>query len=554
MDYIIFKADGSIDSQISPNPSLKRYIQQGNDQVDKIFIGYPGGLETDYCQAVFTLPNHTTNTELGVYYSDFPYDADDPEEALLDPDYSGNTCPGWVITLTEDQTIYSGILCVAVRVIRTSSVLVNYPFALVINETGVRPDIDSGVTIEEIDSYLLNIQLLVTNAVQANTDSALSLSSENPVQNKVVTAALNDKRDIITDSSKVYVTGSSSGPNVVQTSLTYSDSADNAPFYIVQRNADSQILVPLTPIADGHAASKYYVDALISTAYKAQGSSNVAGLNGLTKSQALNGNVYNVTDAGNLTNEDSSTEAVLAGDNVIFIWNNGDWYWDKLAGFIDLSNYVTLNGVQTFTGTKTIQDVELLFSNTSASGSTKWAIEEDIYGQLTVSRYYNATKTVYWELNGSAITPKTNDTNVVGNASKQLKKVYLVDIAVSQNLTDGTVSYTIAESHGALFNKTISGTSQLKWSGYNLIDASGSIQITFTYETLKTGCYSEYKGIISNVGNTGAVTLIFTGVNDILCNDDNITISTNTVTLPADAEVEFSLINDKLILVNFEVA
>ena len=78
----------------------------------------------------------------------------------------------------------------------------------------------------------------------------------------------------------------------------------------------------------------------LTSVYKIKGSRSCASLNGLTKILSLNGNVYNVTDAGTLTNADSSTVSVNVGDNVLFIWNNGDWYWDILAGIVDLSNYV----------------------------------------------------------------------------------------------------------------------------------------------------------------------------------------------------------------------
>lgn len=183
MNYIILKSDGSKKESV-----INRYIQQGNSGVDKIFIGWPLGLSTDYGQAVFTLPNQLTNTELGVFKANYPYEADDPENPPSD--YDGETCNGWVITLTQDQTIYSGGLFVSFRVIRNGIVQVAFPFTLMINETGVRPDTDSGVTIEQLDSYLLNIQNLVANNISMNVDSALSNTSENPVQNKVVKHAI----------------------------------------------------------------------------------------------------------------------------------------------------------------------------------------------------------------------------------------------------------------------------------------------------------------------------------------------------------------------------
>lgn len=86
--------------------------------------------------------------------------------------------------------------------------------------------------------------------------------------------------------------------------------------------------------------TKAEVDSIISSVYKPQGSASTSTLNGLTKSSTMNGYVYNVSNAGTLTNSDSTTLSVNVGDNVVFIWNNGSWYWDDLAGIIDLSGYV----------------------------------------------------------------------------------------------------------------------------------------------------------------------------------------------------------------------
>ena len=172
MDFIILNSDGSLQKQ-----SLTRYIQQGSHGVDEIFIGWANATSSQTLQAVFTLPNQLTNTELGVFEEDYEYEP-------------GETMSGWVITLTENQTRYNGALMVSARVILNGIVQVAYPFALCINETGVRPETDSGITLAQLDSYLLNIQNLVTGAVRQNTDAALSSTSENPVQNKVITSAI----------------------------------------------------------------------------------------------------------------------------------------------------------------------------------------------------------------------------------------------------------------------------------------------------------------------------------------------------------------------------
>lgn len=151
MNYIIFKTDGSVLKQ-----NIEYYVQQGNSG-DEIFVGYQGAILTDGTIAVFTLPDaeQTQNTVAGVYTTK----EIEIEGALVE-------VPGWVITLTQAQTLYNGLLMVAIRIARDNSVIVSYPFYLVINETGVRPDSDTGVTIEEINSYLLQLQAIARGCIR----------------------------------------------------------------------------------------------------------------------------------------------------------------------------------------------------------------------------------------------------------------------------------------------------------------------------------------------------------------------------------------------------
>ena len=337
MDYIILNNDGSLNKQ-----SLDRYINQGSHGVDKIFIGWANGLATDFLQAVFTLPNQMTNTVLGEFEENYNYDGE-------------HTINGWVITLTDAQTTYNGLLMVSARIIRNGIVQVAYPFSLCINETGVRPETDSGVTLAQIDSYLLNLQNLVTGAVQANTDSALSNTSENPVQNKVVKAAIDDA---------------------------------------------------------------------IAGVYKVQGSANVSTLNGLTKSAELNGNVYNVLDAGTLTNS-TDTTSVQIGDNVVFVWNEGTWYWDRLAGVVDTSGLAVKSGNNDFTGVNNFKG-EVDFTYSSSNTSYKLSVDSNDYlhfkyGTTTLFSLQN-TSGLYVR---NSILPNANNTYSLGSSSYAWKDLYL---------------------------------------------------------------------------------------------------------------------------------
>lgn len=106
-------------------------------------------------------------------------------------------------------------------------------------------------------------------------------------------------------------------------------------------------------IAIADIASKTYVDDKLSTVYKSKGSKTVAELNALTVDSSMNGFVYNVTDAGTLSN---GSVAVIAGDNVLIVWDeqNSTFTWDKLSGTftVDLSNYYTKSEVDTALGGK----------------------------------------------------------------------------------------------------------------------------------------------------------------------------------------------------------
>lgn len=175
MNYIIFKADGSINEK-----NLAYYIQQGNTGVDTIFVS-KADIEDEgsyTCQAFFKIPNGTTNTLAGVWTASVEYKA-------------GVFAAGWMITLTTNQTAYNGLLQMSISLLLSSSNLLTYPAALVINETGYQPDADSGVTIEEINSYLVQLQSYqlkydLTNVRGYNTLALATADLANLAENQIV--------------------------------------------------------------------------------------------------------------------------------------------------------------------------------------------------------------------------------------------------------------------------------------------------------------------------------------------------------------------------------
>lgn len=139
MNYVIFKADGSVNKQ-----NFEYYVQQG-DNNNQFFIGLAGGLASDSAVGVCVLPNGSTNVISGVWNANYEY-------------AEGETADGWLFSLTTDQTEYNGLLQVSLYVSRGPTIKVSYPIGIIINETGVRPDLDTGITIEELNSYLVELQ------------------------------------------------------------------------------------------------------------------------------------------------------------------------------------------------------------------------------------------------------------------------------------------------------------------------------------------------------------------------------------------------------------
>lgn len=132
-----------------------------------------------------------------------------------------------------------------------------------------------------------------------------------------------------------------------------------------------------TPTADTHAATKQYVDSAVASVYKYKGS--VANQSALPSSNQTVGDVYNVEDTG---------------DN--FAWDGTKW--DKLAGTVDLSAYVT----------KTVADSTYLGKTATATAATKLATARTISvsGDATGSASFDgsADATIALTLANSGVT------------------------------------------------------------------------------------------------------------------------------------------------------
>ena len=260
----------------------------------------------------------------------------------------------------------------------------------------------------------------------------------------------------------------------------------------------------------------------ITTAYKIQGSATVADLNANTPDAAMNGYVYNMTDAGYLINSDESTTSVQIGDNVVLVWNEGNYFWDCLSGVVDTSNLVTLDTEQTITGLKTF-DSPIKLNTTSdkaieigTSGNNGGRIGVSAGGLYLVSingtvginsnvrPYVNNTydfgvngyawRDIYFTRNlfglearvsyvgvsGSilntkcTLAPDSPNAYDIGIVSRPFKNLYL-----SGNISDGTNSVTVAQ---------ISKTKLYKHQ-MTVSNVTGPVNVILTNNTPITGSF-----------------------------------------------------------------
>lgn len=162
MDYIIYGTDGRV---IKTN--FTDLIQVGNNNVNKIFVSIDGLDAADYtASGLFTLPDKTLTTEIGVLEQNYEYE-------------SGVYADGYLITITQDETKYAGKVFLSIQLLNASdnSVLFTYKVVLTINDTGVATDIAS-ISLDQYSNLLtyLSTQLGLKEDL-ANKVTSLSASS-----------------------------------------------------------------------------------------------------------------------------------------------------------------------------------------------------------------------------------------------------------------------------------------------------------------------------------------------------------------------------------------
>lgn len=152
MDYLLFNEDGSIKQS-----NLNQYVQEGdnNKQVLVAVIGLESG--TALPEAICRLPNGQSVTLAGVWNEDEH---------------------GWIFTFTSSVTLYPGVVLVAIRISENGINRVMFPFSLMVNQTGVNPNTDTGISLEELDAYLLTIKNWIDDLNLENGEGENSLQQK----------------------------------------------------------------------------------------------------------------------------------------------------------------------------------------------------------------------------------------------------------------------------------------------------------------------------------------------------------------------------------------
>ena len=230
---------------------------------------------------------------------------------------------------------------------------------------------------------------LSADAQSIDVDSEISSTSENPVQNKVIKSALDDKVDKVsgkglstndyTTAEKDKLSGIASGAEVNvqsdwnQTDTTADDYIKNKPDipamqlqsdwnqtdttakdYIknkptlgtaAAKDSTNSVTENSTDLVESGAV-KTAIDSAISRVYKPAGNKTCAQLTSELLVKANLGNVYNMTDSGTTTSDfvEGAGKTIELGDNVAVVdvgtSQSPSYKFDLLSGMVDLTNYI----------------------------------------------------------------------------------------------------------------------------------------------------------------------------------------------------------------------
>ena len=203
----------------------------------------------------------------------------------------------------------------------------------------------------ESDVYLWTV---IKFSADMLVDNALSTTSENPVQNKVITGAINDIQDVIPSEA-------SDTNQLVDRDSLGTASQKNFTSYVSPDNAD----VPISSSVYRAITSAVY------GAYHPSGSKTIAELTSDLLVLANIGNVYKITEDGVTTDLfiGGAGQTIHTGDNAVVVYGGqpNTFLFDLQSGSIDLTPYQTKTLESAVEGQTTVEGALSALSTNKAT-------------------------------------------------------------------------------------------------------------------------------------------------------------------------------------------
>lgn len=463
MMYFLFNNDGSIKFL-----KVGESIQQGSHGVNFVFCAIEGYDNDNYvADALFTLPNGELSEGVAI--------ADTQE-------IDGTFYNGFLIELTEAQLLLAGNLLFNLRLKDLNNlVLATYEYTFKINPTSYLPD-ETKITEAQYQLLLQSFNSFQIKYAKAN----VRFYESRELANEDVVNLAEGQNVFILINNKVVPFKKQNGV-LVQLGFAEIGVIEYTAGQGILIN-DYEISVNTSVIATNESVDEK-INLKLTNLYKIRGNSTTSILNGLTKTAELNGYVYNITSGNELDNYDGTSTMVIPGDNVVFIWNNGDWRWDKLAGDIDFSRFATkseltsglANKVSISTGTSGIfrlygfngatQNTYIAAHNLSTGSGT--IMKRNSQNRAEIATPVNDNEIANKKYVDDSVSPKANANEVT---PKPTVNPNYKTISVQKE--DGTFETFIATDNQNIVNSLI----QRNESGYaRVLDPVGNADIANKY-------------------------------------------------------------------------
>ena len=211
----------------------------------------------------------------------------------------------------------------------------------------------------------------VTSAIQTQIDNKVTKNAN--ITAGTGTVVTYDAKGLVTGSSEIGIDSASANY------LGFSTSTHK-----ISAKVDTTVGTTSTNLVTSGAV-KTYVDNKISSTYKAAGSVEFANLP--TLGASYEGYVYNVSDAFTTTSDfvEGAGKSYPAGTNVVCINTTGTTYkWDVIAGFVDVSNFITASSTDTLTN-KTIDADDNTISDLTTSNLKSGVLQTTVRAASSAS-------------------------------------------------------------------------------------------------------------------------------------------------------------------------